>query len=174
MNLKTRSLLAFAIAGGLVAVPLGNSMAALPVGAAAQDRRLDDDEHHHDDDHHHRFEHMHKALVSLREGRKQLEDAEDVFKGHREEALDHVDHAIKQVEDGLREQGEKIDDVAVTPAKTPLDDERFPHLRRALDRLHDAREQLQAAEDVFKGHRDEALEQTNKAIQQIEEAMEAR
>ena len=46
-------------------------------------------------------------------------------------------------------------------------------MHHALEALRDARDHLQNADAIFKGHRDAAIEQANKAIKQIEDALAA-
>jgi hypothetical protein len=46
--------------------------------------------------------HMKQALHHLREARAELAQAERNKGGHRERALEHVDRAIAQVEEGMR------------------------------------------------------------------------
>ncbi|HEX4055036.1 MAG TPA: hypothetical protein VHX86_12290 [Tepidisphaeraceae bacterium] len=64
---------------------------------------------------------------------------------------------------------------AVRPAGMPsvqkLDDDSYPHMRRALRDLHTAKDSLKDAEPRFKGHRDKAIEHVNEAIQQCEDAL---
>lgn len=81
------------------------------------------------------------------------------FKGHRDEVIGHVDHAIDQIRKGLVEQG---DDEAWLPGNraSQLDDERFPHMHRALESLREAHTELDAAGKIFGGHRDEAIQQS--------------
>ena len=57
------------------------------------------------------------------------------------------------------------------PSVQQLDDDRYPHMRRALHDLHAARDTLQDAEARFKGHRDKAIEHVDQAIQQCEDAL---
>ena len=45
--------------------------------------------------------HMQAALAALREARHELEVAERNKGGHRERALEHVEKAIAQVEEGI-------------------------------------------------------------------------
>jgi len=113
---------------------------------------------------------MHHALTALREARHELETAEDVFRGHRDEAIDHVDHAINQIVAGLKEQN----DEAAIPADLPRADrlERFPHMHHALDKLQEALTELNAADKVFGGHRDEAIDHTEKAIKQLQDGIQ--
>jgi ABC-type sugar transport system substrate-binding protein len=64
---------------------------------------------------------------------------------------------------------------AATPAAHPsvqkLDDDQYPHMRRALHDLRAARDTLQEAEPRFKGHRDKAIEHVDQAIQQCVDAL---
>jgi hypothetical protein len=46
--------------------------------------------------------HIHHALNELRETRKELKEAKHDFGGHREKALEKVDHALKQLELALK------------------------------------------------------------------------
>jgi len=57
------------------------------------------------------------------------------------------------------------------PSVQKLDDDQYPHMRRALSDLRHARESLLAAEPHFKGHRDKAIEHVDKAIEQCEMAL---
>jgi hypothetical protein len=45
-----------------------------------------------------RHPHIHKATEELREARKELKEADHDFKGHRDEAVEDCDKAIKQLE----------------------------------------------------------------------------
>ncbi len=44
---------------------------------------------------------LHAALKELREARKELKDADHDFGGHREKAIESIDHSIKQIEESL-------------------------------------------------------------------------
>jgi hypothetical protein len=46
--------------------------------------------------------HIHRALEELRESRHELKEANHDFGGHRKEALEAVDVAIKQLELALK------------------------------------------------------------------------
>ena len=49
--------------------------------------------------------------------------------------------------------------------------EPHPHIRAALHELREARQELKTAAHDFGGHRDEAVEATDKAIRQLEECL---
>lgn len=46
--------------------------------------------------------HLHHAVHELKEARKELKEAKHDFGGHREKAVEKVDHAIKQLELALK------------------------------------------------------------------------
>jgi hypothetical protein len=164
MNRMNRSLLAAIVAGGLCG-GVGFVQAGSSTGGVYPGVQKLDDEHWH-------YPHMHHALVNLREARKELEQSEDVFRGHKDEAIDHVDKAIHAIQDGLHEQH---DEEAALPAASwsavNLDDDHFPHMHLALERLKDAKHELEASESIFAGHRDEAISHTERAMKQIEDAL---
>jgi len=154
MNRFNRSLLAAAVAGALSG-GVGLVQAGPSIDTHQGARNLA------------RFEHMHKALEHLREARKQMEDAEDIFHGHKGEAIGHVDNAIGHVEAGLKEQGESAMPARLEPARKLG----FEHVHHALDRMRDARAELDAADKIFGGHREKAIEETDRAIHQLEEGI---
>jgi hypothetical protein len=51
-----------------------------------------------DKDEKERHPHIHRAIAELREARKELKEADHDFKGHRDEAVEEVDKAIRQLE----------------------------------------------------------------------------
>jgi len=157
MNRFNQSLLAAAVVAGLC-----GSVGFIQVGSSNNARAAERLEP--------RYPHMHLALEHLREARKQLEDAEDIFKGHKGEALEHVDHAINHIEAGFKEHGEAALPGHLPPADK-LAEERFPHVHRALARLREARAELDSADKIFAGHREKAIEETDHAIHQLEEGI---
>lgn len=61
---------------------------------------------------------------------------------------------------------------AVSPAiGAQNEDENYPHMRKAMHELHEARDSLVAAEDIFKGRREEAIKHTDEAIHECEQAL---
>jgi hypothetical protein len=157
MNRVNKSLLAAAVIAGLA-----GGVNFVRAGAAASSQapqRLDEE--------HWKHVHLHNAKVALKEARTNLEKAEEVFKGHREEAIAHVDHALKEVQIAADEAGGEATDPADRPAATQLEEGRFPHMHKAFDRLKDALSELKSA-DKFNGHRDAAIDETQKAIDQLD------
>jgi hypothetical protein len=57
------------------------------------------------------------------------------------------------------------------PTVQKLDDDQYPHMRKALEDLKHARESLENAEPRFKGHREKAIEHVDKAIEQCQIAL---
>ncbi len=151
MRRFSRSFLAAAVAAGL----LGGVGCAQPGPAVVQVTRA--------------HPHLHRALARLREARRELEHAEEIFRGHREEAIGYVDKAIQQAEEGLREQGDNVSSAELSPGNDL--EGRFPHMHHALEHLREARAQLESADPIFGGHRDRAIEATDHAIRQVEEGI---
>ena len=166
MNRFNRSLLTVAVAGGLCGgitfVQIGSAKAESASGLPSA-QRLEDE--------HWKYPHMHHAMESLREARKELDLSEDVFHGHKQDAIDHVEAAIKTIQKGLKEQSDEAALPATLPPARNLDDDHYPHVRHALERLKDAKTELEAADHIFAGHRDEAISHTDKAIKQLEDAL---
>jgi hypothetical protein len=161
MKRMNRSLMTALIAGGLCG-GMGLAQAGSVFNATGV-QRLDDE--------HWKHPHMHHALESLREARKDLDDAEDIFHGHKQDAVDHVDAAIKAAQLGLKEQNDETVLPDAMPPASKLADPSYPHLRHALERLKDAKTELESADKVFGGRRDEAISHTDRAIKQIEDGL---
>ena len=54
---------------------------------------------------------------------------------------------------------------------TPVPQERHPHIRAAVAELQSAKEELRTAAHDFCGHRAEALEKTDQALNQLRAAL---
>jgi hypothetical protein len=153
MNRLNRSLLAVAVAGGLCG---GIRLAHGGFPNLIQSvQRLDDEKNPH----------MKHALAHPK---AELEAAGGAFKAHSAEVIASVDAAIKEAETGLKEQGDSTDVPADAPPRERDSDAKFPHLHHALDRLVEARVDLAAAETIFAGHRDKAMDATDNAIRLVE------
>ena len=88
--IRSKSLLVALISAGIGAGTIQIVQTAAQAGTPSV-RRMDDDN----------YPHMRKALHDLRAARDSLSDAEPIFKGHRDKAIDHVDQAIQQCQDAL-------------------------------------------------------------------------
>lgn len=106
---------------------------------------------------------MQAARADLQAARAQLRNATTDKGGHRRKALEHVEAAITEVNEGIRFD-RRHDDEAYVPDQ--------PHMQAALDKLQSARSNLEAATDDKGGHRVKALEHVNKAIDEVKAGIE--
>jgi hypothetical protein len=106
---------------------------------------------------------MQAARSDLQAARAQLRNATNDKGGHRNRALEHVESALNEVAAGIRFDRRHDDETA-------LPDQ--PRMQAALDKLQSARSNLEAASDDKGGHRVKALEQVNKAIDQVKKGIE--
>ena len=58
------------------------------------------------------------------------------------------------------------------PAASP-EPQRFPHMEAAMHHLEEARRELDAAEPIFHGHREKAIELVNHALEECRKALAA-
>lgn len=79
---------------GLLTMTPGAIQAATPANAATQVLKGHEGGEQHP--------HIRAALRELREARKELETAAHDFGGHRKEAIEAVDNAIKQLQEALQ------------------------------------------------------------------------
>lgn len=107
---------------------------------------------------------MQAARADLQAARAQLRNATTDKGGHRKRALEHVDAALSEVAAGIRFDRRHDEE------GTPLPDQ--PHMQAALDKLQEARSNLEAATDDKGGHRVKALEHVNKAIDEVKQGIE--
>jgi hypothetical protein len=136
---------------------------------------------------------IHQAITALQSARGDLQNAAHDFCGHRVEALEATNYALKQLQLALESDqaslssGENpalelasytrpLDGAGVTPgngsaAGNSASAERHPLIRRAINALDAARTDLQQAAHDFKGHRAEALEAINRAQNQLRQAL---
>jgi hypothetical protein len=82
------ALISCGLGAGTMQIVHAASLARTP---AAQ--KLDDD----------KYPHMRQALHDLKVAKESLRTAEEIFHGHREKAMVHVDQAIQECEDALAE-----------------------------------------------------------------------
>ncbi|MDT5271724.1 MAG: hypothetical protein QOH49_3910 [Acidobacteriota bacterium] len=106
---------------------------------------------------------MQAARADLQAARAQLRNASTDKGGHRNRAIEHVDAALAEVAAGIRFD-RRHDDESALPDQ--------PHMQAALDKLQDARSNLEAASDDKGGHRVKALDHVNKAIDEVKKGIE--
>lgn len=92
MQSMTKSIVAGIVAGALSAGAVGFVQAEV-YHHPAQDLR--------------HFPHMHAAWDSLQSARNELQNADPIFQGHRDKALEHVDAALHEVRQGFIDHGEQ-------------------------------------------------------------------
>jgi hypothetical protein len=116
------------------------------------------------------------AISALEAARADLQDAAHDYCGHRVEALEATNGALNQL--GAAIACEERRGASAGATLTPGSDaapgatagERHPLMRAAVNALRAARKDLQNAAQVYCGHRVEALEATNSALNQLERA----
>lgn len=125
-----------------------------------------------------------RALRALEAARDDLQDAKHDYCGHRAEALEATNDAIRQLHRALGSDRTSIDPSDAKPASIfvnasyttsdadPAGRERHPKIRQAVNALERAKTDLQDAAHDFHGHRDEALESVNRALTQLHLALE--
>lgn len=155
MKRFNRSILAVCVAGGLCA---GAGIAAPVISNNTPSVRPLEEHWKHPE--------MHRAMESLREARDELKSADDGLKGHRDKAVEEVNHAMRQIEEGLKEQRDEASLPAELPRVQTLS--KHPHIDRGMEALQKARSGLKAASKIFGGHREEAMTHVDNAIKHIE------
>ena len=106
---------------------------------------------------------MQSARADLQAARAQLRSATADKGGHRAKALEQIEAAITEVNEGIRFD-RRHDDEAFSPDQ--------PRMEAALDKLRSARSNLEAASDDKGGHRVKAIEHVNKAIDEVKKGIE--
>jgi hypothetical protein len=120
-----------------------------------------------------------KALVELREAKKQLQESAHDFGGFRLEALRNTDVSIFLVEKALQfdkgVKGKKKKSPVFSleqPVAAPFaQGEKHPHMHRALVLLREAKRNLQKATRDFGGFRAEAVRTIEVSIFLIEKGL---
>jgi F0F1-type ATP synthase membrane subunit b/b' len=120
-----------------------------------------------------------KAIGALERARGDLRNAAHDYCGHRAEALEATDNAIRQLRLALESDRADFDappaaffENAAYVAPASIERERHPKIWEAVHALERARDDLQHAAHDFHGHREEALEAVNRALNQLHAALE--
>ncbi|HZT59956.1 MAG TPA: hypothetical protein VFA21_15205 [Pyrinomonadaceae bacterium] len=124
-----------------------------------------------------------KAINALERARTDLQNAAHDFCGHRAEALEATDNALRQLRLALESDRASLDEPpsaasafafenAAYAAPAAAERERHPEIRAAIDALEHAKTDLQDAAHDYHGHRVEALEAVNHALEQLRLALD--
>jgi hypothetical protein len=120
---------------------------------------------------------IYRAIRALEAAKGDLQDAAHDYCGHRVEALESTNNALSHLGAAIAcdERHGASTGAAITPASEAdpvvAGGERHPLIRAAINALRSARGDLQRAAHDYCGHRVEALESTNRALNQLQYAL---
>ena len=112
---------------------------------------------------------MQAARVDLQAARGQLQAALRNKGGHRAEAIVNINAAISEINEGINFDRRHNHALLALVATSPDQ----PHMQRALDLLHDAKSNLEAATSDKGGHRAKAIGYVNNAIDEVKKGIDA-
>jgi F0F1-type ATP synthase membrane subunit b/b' len=123
-----------------------------------------------------------KAINALERARGELRDAAHDFCGHRAEALEATDNALRQLRLALESDRAGLSSPKPAPSGFVFENatyavpsfaerERHPEIREAMRALERAKNDLQHAAHDFHGHREEAVAAINRALNQLQLAL---
>ena len=124
-----------------------------------------------------------KAIGALERAKGELQEAAHDFCGHKAEAIEATDNAIRQLRLALESDraglslpgsmppGFSFERAAYTMPASAERRERHPEIREGIRALERARNDLQHAAHDFHDHREEALESVNRALNQLQAAL---
>jgi hypothetical protein len=117
---------------------------------------------------------MAAARTNLQQARAQLNAATSNKGGHRVKAIELINAAISEVNQGIafdrrhNHATATLENVFGLPASADQ-----PHMQRALDKLRQAKSNLEAATSDKGGHRQKAIGYVNDAIDQVKKGIDA-
>ena len=111
------------------------------------------------------------AITALQSARTDLQNAAHDYCGHRVEALDAVNDAIKHLQQALESDRASLSIGQSQVAYTAASPDQYPLIRKAINALELAKTDLQDAAHDYHGHRVEALESVNTALNQLHAAI---
>jgi hypothetical protein len=118
--------------------------------------------------------HMTEARADLQAAKAELQNAEHNKGGHRAKAVGYVNAAITAVDRGIeyarRHNHAQPASEAVAGSLVAPDQ---PHMRAALANLENAKRHLQEAEADKGGYRKQAIEDVNRAIDEVNKGIAA-
>lgn len=124
-----------------------------------------------------------RAIRALEGAKDDLEDASRDFCGHREDAAESVTNALNQLRLALASDRAQIEPHRATESGnipkgkgqqvgySRRGAERHPKIRQAIRALERAKDDLEDAAHDFHGHRAEALEASNRALDRLKMAL---
>ena len=117
---------------------------------------------------------INQAIAALQNAKADLQNAAHDYCGHRVQALDATNDAIRHLQQALASDRASLSigespSSAFSAAGTVA--ERHPLIRKAINALEAAKTDLQNAAHDFHGHRVEALESVNTALNQLHAAI---
>jgi hypothetical protein len=137
----------------LLGVSVSSSVVGVPASACAFDQPQ-----------------MQAARVDLQRARAELRAATADKGGHRTKALEYVNSAINEVAAGMRFDRRHDDESAGVAFVVNAADQ--PRMQAALDALRSARSHLEAATADKGGHRANAINLVDKAIDEVQKGIE--
>jgi len=117
---------------------------------------------------------MTAARTDLQQAKVQLQAAMNNKGGHRVKAIDYINAAISEVNQGIafdRRHNHASAKLSELSTLVLIPDQ--PHMQRALDKLRDAKNNLEAATTDKGGHRKKAIGYVNDAIDEVKKGIEA-
>ena len=125
---------------------------------------------------------INKAINALERAKVALQDAAHDFCGHRAEALEATDNALRQLRLALESDRAGLNSKDVAPSALTFEkaaytvpasagSERHPEIREAIRALERAKIDLQNAAHDYHGHRQEALDSVDRALNQLQLAL---
>ena len=116
---------------------------------------------------------MAAARTDLQQARAQLQAAATNKGGHRVKAIEYINAAISEINQGIafdRRHNHAQAEMRPLFILSSIDQ---PHMQRALDNLRQAKNNLEAATSDKGGHRKKAIGYVNDAIDQVKKGMDA-
>jgi hypothetical protein len=117
---------------------------------------------------------MKAARANLQQARAQLQAATHNKGGHRVKAIDYVNAAIAEVNQGIafdrRHNHAQAAPGGIFSLAASTDQ---PHMQSALDLLRQAKSNLESATADKGGHRVKAIDYVNKAIDEVKKGIDA-
>ena len=118
---------------------------------------------------------MRAARTDLQQARAQLQAALATKGGHRVKAIEHVNQAIADVNEGMafdrrhNNHARRLLGEVFKTAATPDQ----PHMQAALDHLRQAKSNLENASSDKGGYRKRAIDEVNNAIDETKKGIDA-